>query len=458
MLYNEIKQGANQKTVTNASQQDSLNTSHHPSPSISLPKGGGAIRGMEEEFAANLVTGTGSLTVPIYTSPGRSGFGPQLSLTYNSSSGNGPFGFGWSLALPSITRKTDKRLPQYVDAKESDTFILSGAEDLVPLLVENDSQWTRDVSSSTVYNKQYSIHLYRPRVESLFARIERWVNLLDPQDTFWRSISQDNVTTWYGMTTESRIADPTNPTHIFTWLICESYDDKGNVCVYQYKAENSDGVDLTLANERNRSTLTRSANRYLKYIFYGNLTPYYPDLTARVPVSLPSNWSFELVFDYGEHDKKEPVPQETSQLWNCRADPFSTHHATFEVRTYRLCRRALMFHHFASEPRIGLNCLVRSTDFVYTQVIQTSNSITPFYSYLLSATQTGYIHNIDGSYQSIAVPPLEFIYSEAIIDETVQEIDPDSLENLPYGLDGSNYQWVDLDGEGVSGILSSRSA
>jgi hypothetical protein len=47
-------------------------------PTISLPKGGGAIRGIGEKFAANPVTGTGSMTVPIATSPGRSGFGPQL--------------------------------------------------------------------------------------------------------------------------------------------------------------------------------------------------------------------------------------------------------------------------------------------------------------------------------------------------------------------------------------------
>src|ERR1039458_2319518 len=101
----------------------------NPLPSINLPKGGGAIRGIGEKFAANPVTGTGSLTVPIYTSPGRSGFGPQFSLSYNSGGGNGPFGFGWSLALPAITRKTGKGLPQYVDSQESDIFILSGAED-----------------------------------------------------------------------------------------------------------------------------------------------------------------------------------------------------------------------------------------------------------------------------------------------------------------------------------------
>src|SRR4249920_830131 len=88
-------------------------------PSISLPKGGGAIRGIGEKFAANPVNGTGSMSVPIATSPGRSGFGPQLSISYDSGNGNGPFGFGWTLSLPAITRRTDKGLPQYRDAEES---------------------------------------------------------------------------------------------------------------------------------------------------------------------------------------------------------------------------------------------------------------------------------------------------------------------------------------------------
>src|SRR4051812_32516892 len=43
-------------------------------PAISLPTGGGAIRGIGERFATNPVTGTGSMSVPIATSRGRSGF------------------------------------------------------------------------------------------------------------------------------------------------------------------------------------------------------------------------------------------------------------------------------------------------------------------------------------------------------------------------------------------------
>src|SRR5215475_2650800 len=156
-------------------------------PSISLPKGGGAIRGMGEKFAANPVTGTGSMPIPIAVTPGRSGFAPQLALSYDSGSGNGPFGLGWNLSLPAITRKTDKGLPKYQDADESDVFILSGAEDLVPVLILDGDQWRPDVSDRMVDGARYRIRRYRPRIEGLFARIERWTNL-KTGETHWRSI------------------------------------------------------------------------------------------------------------------------------------------------------------------------------------------------------------------------------------------------------------------------------
>src|SRR6266540_3758222 len=106
---------------------DAQATNNQPlAPAVSLPKGGGAIRGMGEKFGVSPTTGTGTLTVPLAASPGRAGFGPQLALTYDSGAGNGPFGFGWSLGLPAVTRKTDKGLPRYRDSEESDVFILSG--------------------------------------------------------------------------------------------------------------------------------------------------------------------------------------------------------------------------------------------------------------------------------------------------------------------------------------------
>lgn len=83
-------------------------------PTLSLPKGGvTTLQGIGEKFQANPVTGTGSMSVPIAISPGRSGFAQQLVLSYDSRSGNGAFSLGWDVGLPSISRKTQKGLPQY---------------------------------------------------------------------------------------------------------------------------------------------------------------------------------------------------------------------------------------------------------------------------------------------------------------------------------------------------------
>ena len=75
-------------------------------PSIALPKGGGAIKGIDEKFSVNAVNGTASFSIPLPFSPAR-GASPALGLSYNSGAGNGVFGLGWTLSLPSIKRKTD---------------------------------------------------------------------------------------------------------------------------------------------------------------------------------------------------------------------------------------------------------------------------------------------------------------------------------------------------------------
>jgi hypothetical protein len=150
------------------------------------------------------------MTVPIATSPGRDNFGPQLAHSYDSGAGNGPFGFGWALSVPAITRKTDKGLPRYRDKEEPDVFILSGAEDLVPVLKSDGSRF-----EDTGTAPGYTLHRYRPRIEGLFARIERWTETTT-SISHWRSISKDNITTVYGVQEDARIADPADPSRVFS--------------------------------------------------------------------------------------------------------------------------------------------------------------------------------------------------------------------------------------------------
>lgn len=55
-------------------------------------------------------------------------------------------------------------------------FILSGAEDLVPLLNDDGTRFVDDATDPA-----FIVWRYRPRVEGLFARIERWTGARDGQ-------------------------------------------------------------------------------------------------------------------------------------------------------------------------------------------------------------------------------------------------------------------------------------
>ncbi|CAM4080809.1 SpvB/TcaC N-terminal domain-containing protein [Vreelandella rituensis] len=455
-------------------------------PSIIFPKGGGAIRGIGEKFAANPVTGTGSMSVPIATSPGRSGFGPQLSLSYDSGAGNSPFGFGWNLSLPAITRKTDKGLPSYRDVtgdvQDDDVFLLSGAEDLVPVYRQDldgswvaahpghqrdeNGSWIRDGSGRLVIHEDdidgFRVRRYRPRIEGLFARIERWTSLGAPDDIHWRSITGDNLLTVYGGNERSRVQDPLHPGHVFSWLISETRDDKGNAIFYEYKYEDGAGVMLSAAHERNRGDPDdpqRTANRYLKRIRYGNRRPLL-DGRGRRPRQLSqqaiddAGWMFEVVFDYGEHNITAPTPTDTAP-WDHRPDPFSSYRAGFEVRTTRLCRRVLLFHHFPEDESVGADCLVRSTDFTYSQDLPPEDAHQSAYSFLAVVNQSSYRRDGDG-YQKRSLPPVEFGYSRPRVGEHIETVDPQTLTHLPIGIDGDLYQWIDLHGEGLPGVVTEQ--
>jgi RHS repeat-associated protein len=394
-------------------------------PSLSVPKGGGAVRSIGEKFAANPATGTSSLSVPIATSPGRGGFNLSLALSYDSGAGNGPFGLGWRLGVPSIVRKTDKGIPRYVD--DSDVFILSGAEDLVPVQALSDD----------LPRGEYRVRRYRPRVEGGFARIERWTHKRTGE-SHWKTTGRDNVTSVFGRRATTRISDPRDPSLVFSWLLEETRDDRGNVVRYTYKEEDGHGVDRDTGSERNRfvnGEFAATAQRYLKRIEYGN---YSPNDTTR--------WLFEVVFDYGEHADSAPTPEEI-RAWPVRRDPFSTYRPGFEVRTYRLCRRTLMFHRF---DELGPDpYLVRSTDFEY----QHQGHLTK----LKQVTQAGYLREERaGGYQRATVPPLDLSYVERKIHGEVRSLDPAALDGIPGGVDGAAARWVDLDGEGISGVLVAR--
>ena len=110
---------ASQSTQTGSNKEES---NQMKVSQISLQKEDGAIKSIDDKFqvnAANSIAGF-SVTFPFSLSP--YSFMPCIPLSYNSGSGNGIFGLRWN-AEPSITRKTEKKLLEYDDLDESDTFI-----------------------------------------------------------------------------------------------------------------------------------------------------------------------------------------------------------------------------------------------------------------------------------------------------------------------------------------------
>jgi RHS repeat-associated protein len=272
---------------------------------ISLPKGGGSLQGIGETFSADLQTGTGNFSVPIAIPPGRNGFQPQLSLGYSTGTGNGPFGLGWRLSIPGISRKTSKGVPRYDDA--SDVFILSGAEDLV-----------------SVAGAPAGAVRFRPRTEGLFAHIDHYRDRKTGDD-YWRVSSKDGLVSIYGAQAAhgdelASIADPDKPAHVFSWSLTSTTDPFGNRIEYAYErdAKQSDGPH-------------HWDQVYLSQIRY---------------------------VDHG--DRVNPQYLVTANfIYEDRPDPFSEYRSGFEIRTVRRCVRIETWTH------AGAARLVRSYDLVY---------------------------------------------------------------------------------------------
>src|SRR5262245_6158724 len=195
-------------------------------PFISAPKGGGALHGIGGTFAADPHTGTGQFTVPLALPAGRNGFQPQLSLAYSTGTGNGPFGMGWALTVPAVTRKTHRGVPRYDDAR--DVFLLTATEDLIPAPGGGPN-----------------VSRYRPRTEALFALIDRH---LDATTDHWEVQSKDGFLNIYGTpgaigADPAAVADPRSPRHVFGWRLSRTRDLFGNEIVYEYARDRTNDAD-----------------------------------------------------------------------------------------------------------------------------------------------------------------------------------------------------------------------
>lgn len=195
---------------------------------LSVPSGPGSIEGLGEGFEPSLQAGSASFAVAIRVPPGVAGHAPALRLTYSTGAGNGELGPGWSLALPSLQRGTDRRLPAYDD---SDVFVLRGAggvgaEDLV-----------RMVDGS-----------YRFRIEGAFVRG------FHRSDGTWE-VQSSSGKTWIFGEAEARIEDGPRS---FAWLLTREIDLHGNRIAYEHERDPTGRPYLTRVVYNDSSPATRN--------------------------------------------------------------------------------------------------------------------------------------------------------------------------------------------------------
>lgn len=274
---------------------------------LSLPKGGGDVRGLGEKFTPDPHTGSGTYAVPIAVPEGRRGLTPSLTLSYSTGAGNGPFGLGWSVAPPAVRRKTDKGIPTYDD--ELDTFVVSGWEDLVPIGGGE----------------------YRPRVDTAFARIR---HVRSATEDHWIVVRPDGLRHVYGADASSRVYDESTGRHrVLAWYLSETQDACGNRILYSYKPDRT-GDPKHPINQT-----------YLKSVRYAEYGTDASDASGK-------RWLYQILIDYGDGDGSgweldgspldvaQPpaflaMAQQALPASTLRTDSFSSFSSGFEVRTRR---------------------------------------------------------------------------------------------------------------------------
>jgi RHS repeat-associated protein len=358
---------------------------------ISNPKSGGAQSGLGEKFSADLFSGTGNFSVPIALAAGRNGFQPSLTLSYSSGSGNGVFGMGWGLSVPGVTRKTSKGIPIYQD--KSDIFILSGAEDLVPVKIEQQTIVTPNG------NIGHELTYYRPRTEGLFARIVR--HKKTNGEHYWEVRSKDGLISWYGTegaatNDPSVIANPEKRDSIFSWNLTKTEDVFGNVILYSYTR------DLVLDSKgRSYDQIYLSTIKYSAYL----------------------------------DGVEEKFMHEVHFVYEDRPDPFSNYKQGFEVRTTKRCIKIETYTNAASLIK------TKTFHFNYPSVLALNGA-----TMLESVTVEG--HN---DTESEFMPPLEFGYSE--FDPFKRKLEEISGPLPVNSIGEAGFELVDINGNGLPDLL-----
>ena len=245
----------------------------------------------------------------MFTSPARQGFGADARAELRLGRRQRPVRPGLE---PGGRRRSRARRPRACRAtttrSDSDVFILSGAEDLVPLLVESGGSWAPADSSGPSARAPTSCAATGRGWRAASRGSSAGRTRRPATCTGGRSPGRTSRAST-GRTRSSRIADPEDPARVFSWLLDLSYDDRGNAISYVLQGR---GRQRRRRRARERGRTAWSARTATSS---GSATATTrPTCPGRRLAELPTQWCFELVLDYGEHDLNDADARRSERL------------------------------------------------------------------------------------------------------------------------------------------------
>ena len=185
-------------------------------------------------------SGDAQLDLPIEVPPGRRGMEPDLALGYNSGSGNGWLGLGWSLSIPEVAIDDRWGVPRYDGGTETETYMFAGTQ-LAPVAHRGESLPREE-------NRTFST-----RVDAGWQSITR--HGTSTQDYWWEGVDSDGNQWFFGGDPESGqvstavLADDSG--NAFRWALLEVRDPFGNAVRYSHETVTANVIDGAGLDGRN---------------------------------------------------------------------------------------------------------------------------------------------------------------------------------------------------------------
>ncbi len=170
-------------------------------------------------------TGAATYSIPIALPPGTAGMMPQLAISYNSQSGDGMLGRGWTISGFSAISRVPATLfhdglVDGVDFDGNDRFALDGQR-----LVNTSGEYGAD---GTVYHTE---------IES-FSKITSH-GTAGRGPAMFEVLTKSGMRLYYGYTGDSRI-EAQGKSDVLVWLLNKAQDPFGNFYTIEYEESNSE--------------------------------------------------------------------------------------------------------------------------------------------------------------------------------------------------------------------------